>query len=63
MLGFVSQPNQLTRAEYERLQIGMQLVQVEAILGRGIETQRSITHRIFVWKNKDSPNKKTYIVL
>ncbi|MDJ0800808.1 MAG: hypothetical protein QNJ51_29030 [Calothrix sp. MO_167.B12] len=49
----IAQPNQLTRAEYERLQIGMQLVEVEAILGRGTETQRYITHRVFVWKNSD----------
>ena len=49
----IAQPNQLTRAEYERLEIGMQLVEVEAILGRGTETQRSITHRVFVWENSD----------
>ena len=47
-----SQSNgQFTRAEYERLQIGMQLVEVEAILDRGIETQSSTTTKTFVWKN------------
>ncbi len=40
-----------TRAEYERLQIGMQLVEAEAILGRGNEKRRTTTTRVFIWEN------------
>ncbi len=43
--------NYLTRAEYERLQIEMSLVEVEVILGRGTEIKRSTTTRVFIWNN------------
>lgn len=42
-----------TRAEYERLKLGMSLVAVEAILGRGTEIRLSTTTRVFIWKNHD----------
>ena len=41
------------RAEYERLQIAMGQVQVESILGRGIEIERSPDSTTFTWKNPD----------
>lgn len=49
----IVQANNLTRAEYERLQIGMQLVEVEAILGRGTEVKHSAESRVFLWKTPD----------
>jgi hypothetical protein len=47
----IVQSQNFTRAEYERLQIGMQLVEVEAILDRGIEVQQSVNIKTFVWRN------------
>ena len=47
----IVQARNFTRAEYERLQIGMQLVEVEAILDRGIEVQQSVNIKTFVWRN------------
>ncbi|MHC5746587.1 MAG: hypothetical protein ACYTXT_32795 [Nostoc sp.] len=41
------------RVEYERLQLGMSLTDVEAILYRGIEVNRSTTMATFVWENSD----------
>jgi len=49
----IVQTNNLTRAEYERLQIGMQLMEVEAILGRGTEIKHSAKSRVFLWKTPD----------
>ncbi|WP_427159204.1 hypothetical protein ACQFX9_24605 [Aliinostoc sp. HNIBRCY26] len=43
-----------SRAEYERLQLGMRIAEVEAILGRGTEIQRSTTIAIFIWENWDT---------
>ena len=40
-----------TRAEYMRLNIGMELVEVEAILGAGIETSSSTDTATYIWKN------------
>ncbi|MGK7938261.1 MAG: hypothetical protein AB4206_21055 [Xenococcaceae cyanobacterium] len=40
-------------AEYARLQPGMSLVEVESILGRGIEIERSKTTATFKWNNHD----------
>lgn len=42
-----------TRAEYERLRLGISIVEAEAILDRGTEIQRSTKTRVFVWKNPD----------
>lgn len=42
-----------SRAEYERLEPGMSRVEVESILGRGIEIQRSHNTATFEWKNLD----------
>ncbi len=44
----------LTLAEFERLKIGMPLMHIEAILGRGVkikQSQNSVTYR---WQNSDS---------
>lgn len=40
-------------AEYERVELGMSLAEVQATLGRGTETSRSTTIATFVWKNSD----------
>ncbi|MEO1673601.1 MAG: hypothetical protein AAFR77_22955 [Cyanobacteria bacterium J06631_2] len=32
----------------------MELIEVESILGRGIETERSQTTATFIWKNLDN---------
>ncbi len=42
-----------TRAEYERLKLGMSLAVVEAILDRGIEIEQSAKETTFFWKNPD----------
>ena len=42
-----------TRAEYQRLQIGMSLTEVETILGRGIEIQQTKNRETFIWKNSN----------
>jgi hypothetical protein len=42
-----------TRAEYQRLKLGMLLVEAEAILGRGIEIEQSAKRTTFFWKNPD----------
>jgi len=44
---------QYTLLQYERLKLGMSLVEVQAILNAGIETQRSMANRVFMWKNHD----------
>jgi hypothetical protein len=43
-----------SRAEYERLKIGMPLETVEAILGQGIETNQSSTMSTFFWQRADN---------
>ncbi|WP_088241376.1 hypothetical protein [Calothrix rhizosoleniae] len=48
----VQTPN-FTRAEYERLKLGMLLVEVEAILGRGYEIEKTTKNVTFVWNNPD----------
>jgi hypothetical protein len=45
--------NSFSRAEYERLKIGMLLEAVEAILGQGIETSQTSTVNTFVWEKAD----------
>ena len=50
----IVQTRQFTRGEYERLKPGMSVVQVESILGTGIETEQSIKTATFVWKNPDN---------
>lgn len=42
-----------TRADYERLEIGDDVVKVESILGRGIEIERSQSQTTMVWQNPD----------
>ena len=51
-------PTQVTqqynsRADYERLKLGMTSVEVESILGRGIEIERSLSAVKFIWTNAD----------
>lgn len=48
-----NQDPSFTRAEYERLKLGMLLVEVEAILGRGFETEQAAKTVTFVWNNPD----------
>lgn len=48
----VQTPN-FTRAEYERLELEMLLVEVEAILGRGTEIEQSAKTTTFIWQNPD----------
>ena len=40
-------------AEYERLRVGMALFEVESILGRGVEIEKSIKSKTFIWENLD----------
>ncbi len=47
-----------SRADYERLQIGMSQVKVESILGRGIEIERSHSSSTLIWKNPDNSSIK-----
>ncbi len=54
------QINPFTRAEYERLKLGMSIVQVESILDRGTEIKQSTKTVTFVWKN---PNGSKIIVI
>ena len=49
----VTTTNNITRAEYTRLDIGMELVEVEAILGRGIEISSSNDTATYIWQNPD----------
>ena len=42
-----------TRADYERLEIGDDIVKVESILGRGIEMERSHSQTTMIWQNPD----------
>lgn len=50
----IAQIQSFTRAEYERLKIGMSLNDVETILGKGIEVNQSIRTRTFTWKNSNN---------
>ncbi|MEL7140618.1 MAG: hypothetical protein AAFY33_05945 [Cyanobacteria bacterium J06643_4] len=43
----------VTRAEYERIELQMPRAEVEAILGRGIEVEQSALSTTFEWKNPD----------
>ena len=40
-------------AEFERLKIGMSLIQIEAILGRGVKTKQSQTSVTYRWENSN----------
>ena len=42
------------RADYARLKLGMDLVEVESILGRGNEIEQSETTSTFIWENVDN---------
>jgi len=42
-----------TRAEYQRLKIGMSLIEVETILGRGIGIRQTKNRETFIWKNSN----------
>ncbi|MBG1262222.1 hypothetical protein F8S20_25620 [Nostoc sp. BAE] len=44
----------LTRVDYEQLKPGMSVTDVQAILDRGIEINRSETTATFFWQNSDS---------
>ncbi|MEM8807513.1 MAG: hypothetical protein AAGF01_15955 [Cyanobacteria bacterium P01_G01_bin.38] len=43
----------VTRVEYERLELQMSLTEVEAILGRGTEVDRSESTTTVIWTNRD----------
>lgn len=47
-----------SRVDYERLKIGMTQLEVESILGRGIETERSLYSITLIWKNADESSIK-----
>jgi hypothetical protein len=49
----------LGRAEYERLQLGMTQTQVESILDRGVEVERSIDTATYTWTNFDGSSITT----
>ena len=55
----ITQTRQYTLLQYERLTLGMSLVEVQAILDAGTETQRSTTTRVFIWKNPADGSKIT----
>lgn len=46
-------PQHNSRVDYERLKLEMTLVEVESILGRGVEIEREQDTATFVWKNCD----------
>lgn len=46
------------RADYERLTIEMSQIEVESILGRGIEIERSHDSSTLIWKNPDDSSIK-----
>ncbi len=43
----------VNRVDYEQLKLGMSLTDVQAILGRGIEINRTETIATFLWQNFD----------
>ena len=47
-----------SRADYERLKIEMNQVEVELILGRGIEIERSHDSSTLIWQNSDESSIK-----
>lgn len=49
----VVQQQSIGMAEYERLKLGMTLVEVESILDRGVEIESSTNSATYVWKNPD----------
>lgn len=52
-----SPPNQsslLTLLEYERIELGMELIEVQVLLGRGVEISSTETTATFIWRNPDS---------
>ena len=49
----ISTKRSFNRAEYERLKVGMELFEVEAILGRGTEIAQSTKSKTFIWENFD----------
>lgn len=49
----LNQTYSFSRAEYERLKVGMPLEAVESILGQGIETSQTSTTATFLWKKAD----------
>jgi hypothetical protein len=52
----LSEKQNLGLAEYIRLEPGMTLAQVESILDRGVEIQRSETTMTYIWKNANGSN-------
>ncbi|MDJ0798442.1 MAG: hypothetical protein QNJ51_16750 [Calothrix sp. MO_167.B12] len=49
-----TQTRQYTLVDYEKLRLGMLLVQVQGSLGGGgTETKRTTINRVFIWKNLD----------
>lgn len=49
----IVQTRHFTRAEYERLKLGMSIAEVESILDRGTETEQYMGRKTFIWKNPD----------
>lgn len=49
----ISVLTEVTRAEYERIELQMPRAEVEAILGRGIEIEQSELSTTFEWRNLD----------
>ena len=43
-----------TLAEFERLKIGMPLMHIEAILGRGVKTKQSQSSVTYRWENSNN---------
>lgn len=54
----ITKVHNFTRAEYERLELAMLLIEVEAILGRGTETEQTTKTATFIWQN---PDKSTIV--
>ncbi|MEM8863581.1 MAG: hypothetical protein AAGD96_35180 [Chloroflexota bacterium] len=50
---YCSTDSHVTRAEYERIELQMSLIEVEAILGRGIEVDQSKSTTTVIWTNCD----------
>ncbi|WP_414569532.1 hypothetical protein [Nostoc sp. CCY 9925] len=50
----ISEKQNLGLAEYIRLEPGMTLTEVESILGRGVEVERSEITMTYIWRNANS---------
>ncbi len=48
------QQSNISHVKYERLKLGMSLIEAEAILGKSTKVKQSATTKVLVWENPDS---------